>query len=116
MFINSVSPTSFTSKPASKAIVVNGKKLVPLSKWEKPILKLTAEEEQKISSLRERIAEIALKRMNLEKYYGNNAVTIDRRDCYDNAFMKLDWECDMLLNQIEEIQKNRYAIQMAQSN
>jgi hypothetical protein len=112
MIINSVSETAFTAN--QKAIIVNGKRLIPRSQYKGPILELTKEEETEIKALRERLAEIAVKRLELEKYYRNSDVAINQRNYYDNAFMKLDWECDMLLDKIEKIQKNRHNHQLKQ--
>lgn len=97
----------------SNKIIKNGQKLVPLSQFNGPVLKLTKKEINEIEKLRNAIADLELEKVRLDEYFHSIAARNTKSDYFNVSFESLDYQISVLQNKINAIKKNRYCIQLA---
>jgi len=96
----------------SRSVIINGKKLTPLSEYKGPVLKLTKAEEKKVAELREKLTDAEVKYFKLAGIYSHNIEAMNKRDYKDNLFFDLRIRIENLKNEIEEIKQQRYKKQL----
>lgn len=104
MFINNYSNTTFQA----------GKKLVPISDYKGPILKLTKKEQAEIADLLSKRSQLSFDLDNVRKILKKNTKTITREwQHLSNVDFSLQSEIERIDRIIKEIKLNRLNIQKA---
>ena len=88
------------------------KKLVPLSQYKGPVLKLTKGDKEKIAALEDSIASLEIELYKLSKYQ-RKKISEKQKFMSDSAQMHLDAEISLLRQEIQDIKMNRLNKQRA---
>ena len=104
MNINKVSNINFCAKP----IIVNGKKLVPLSEFQGPILKLTKADEKKIEILRAQLNALENDYGAILRYINVRRNINHMKNHYAKKLAEISKKKEAILSEIENVKIARY--------
>lgn len=100
---------SFQAKP----VIINGKKYIPLSEHQGPILKLTKQDKEKIKALQSQIANYEIELVSLREFYSYSHSGSGSQDAYNDKAKSLEYRIGKLKKDIENIKTIRYKKQLA---
>jgi len=104
MKINYLSTTNFSANRIPKL----GKKLIPLSDYKGPFLKLTPEDNKLISDIKVEITQLEMDRIGLYNFINSHKLTFAQKDRYLTKLNMLDEAIDSAILKIEAIKKARF--------
>ena len=111
MEINQISYLNFTANP------MKGKKLIPLSEYKKPLLKLTKADNVKIEQLQACKTEILVEQYKISNYVSlRPKMSIDLKRYYQDKLNDLYMEIEDINNEIRAIKEARYQKQLKKAN
>ena len=111
MEINQISDLNFAANPRK------GRKLIPLSEYQKPLLKLTKSDNVKIEQLQARRTELAVEQYKISSYVSfRPQMSIDLKRHYQDKLNDLNMEIEDIDNQIRKIKETRYQKQLKKNN
>lgn len=94
-------------------VIVNGKKLKPLSEYQGPVLKLTKKEKTEIAKLETQIAQLRCDLYDVEKKRGTGRIPWAKEDFFIKLKDDIYYKIEKLQNIITEIKTNRLNKQKA---
>ncbi len=111
MFISPVQTASystFNANPKMSGVVVNGKKLIPLSEHKGPVLKLTAGDKKVIAALREKIAALEIELIKFKDFFSKHNFGVNSRSTIDNRIICMEAQIKSWNEDINNIKRQRY--------
>lgn len=85
--------------------------LVPLKKYNGPLLQLTKSEKTKIAALQDNISRLEIDLYRINKFYAGKHLTTQQNNNYFNKINTINVKIDELKRLIREIKTNRLNIQ-----
>lgn len=106
----------FQAKSDAKYVIVNGKKLIPISEYKGPVLKLTKADCKAIEKLQEKIENIEMEHLKIISLLSDKQLSNNTRDYYSDVCIELESQIKTLRDEIEKIKLDRHKKQLAKMN